>query len=231
MDRWWLESAHEGLFIEDLSISVQWTYIYTQVYLPTIEGHVLSEMIQALYALIDFVCVAQHDIIDSDDLDTLDDVLEQFHKYHESFWECSICPTGFNLSRQHSHIHYHRIIWAFSALNGLCSSITESKHIKAVKEPWQCSNYFEALSQMLWQTNGLTSWQSQVLTLLAAKFWKDRVYHIFSKNLVQLLWTPCAFVLTETYTNDRAQHKQRHSGWACCHSTTKWWCMQHCHWT
>ena len=60
--------------------------LYThQVYLPTIEGHVLSEMIQALYALIDFVCIAQHDIIDSDDLDTLVDVLEQFHKYHKSF--------------------------------------------------------------------------------------------------------------------------------------------------
>ena len=85
MDRWWLESAHEGLFIEDLSISVQWTYIYTQVYLLTTEGHVLSEMIQALCALIDFVYIAWHDVIDSDDLDTLDDALEQFHKYRKSF--------------------------------------------------------------------------------------------------------------------------------------------------
>ncbi|THH10643.1 hypothetical protein EW146_g8310 [Bondarzewia mesenterica] len=37
----------------------------------------------------------------------------------------------------------------FGAPNGLCSSITESKHIKAVKEPWRRSNHFNALGQML----------------------------------------------------------------------------------
>src|SRR5882762_245366 len=38
---------------------------------------------------------------------------------------------------------------AVCAPNGLCSSITESKHIEAVKEPWRRSNHFNALSQML----------------------------------------------------------------------------------
>ncbi|KAI6039388.1 hypothetical protein EDC04DRAFT_3090248 [Pisolithus marmoratus] len=37
----------------------------------------------------------------------------------------------------------------FGASNGLCSSITESKHIKAVKKPWRCSNHFKVLGQML----------------------------------------------------------------------------------
>ena len=37
----------------------------------------------------------------------------------------------------------------FGAPNGLCSSITESKHIKAVKEPYRWSSHFEALGQML----------------------------------------------------------------------------------
>ena len=45
--------------------------------------------------------------------------------------------------------HYIDRIWDFGAPNGLCSSITESKHIKAVKEPWRRSNRFEALGQML----------------------------------------------------------------------------------
>ena len=40
-------------------------------------------------------------------------------------------------------------IWEFAAPNALCSSITESKHIKAVKEPWRRSNRYEALEQML----------------------------------------------------------------------------------
>ena len=32
---------------------------------------------------------------------------------------------------------------------GFCSSITESKHIKAVKEPWRRSSRYKALGQML----------------------------------------------------------------------------------
>ncbi|KAG2739040.1 hypothetical protein P692DRAFT_201842704 [Suillus brevipes Sb2] len=36
-----------------------------------------------------------------------------------------------------------------SAPNSLCSSITESKHIKAIKEPWRQSSRYNALSQML----------------------------------------------------------------------------------
>ena len=46
-------------------------------------------------------------------------------------------------------VHYSRLIRMFGAPNGLCSSITESKHIKAVKEPWRRSNRYNALGQML----------------------------------------------------------------------------------
>ena len=45
--------------------------------------------------------------------------------------------------------HYNYPIRQFSAPNGLCSSITESKHIKAVKWPYRCTNRFQALGQML----------------------------------------------------------------------------------
>ena len=60
-----------------------------------------------------------------------------------------MCAEGFNLPSQHSLTHCVQLICAYGAPNGLCSSITESKHIKAVKEPWQHSNHFQALSQML----------------------------------------------------------------------------------
>ena len=53
------------------------------------------------------------------------------------------------MPRQHSIIHYYALIRLFGAPNGLCSSITESKHIRAVKEPWRRSNRNEALGQML----------------------------------------------------------------------------------
>jgi len=41
------------------------------------------------------------------------------------------------------------MIRLFGAPNGLCSSITEVKHIKAVKEPWRQSNHNKPLKQIL----------------------------------------------------------------------------------
>ena len=45
--------------------------------------------------------------------------------------------------------HYRFLIQDFGAPNGLCSSITESKHIKAVKKPWRRSSKHGALAQIL----------------------------------------------------------------------------------
>ena len=45
--------------------------------------------------------------------------------------------------------HYIDMIQLFGAPNGLCSSITELKHIKAVKEPYRHSNRNQPLGQML----------------------------------------------------------------------------------
>lgn len=58
-------------------------------------------------------------------------------------------PDGFSLPWQHSMLHYRWMIQLYGSPNGLCSSITESKHIQAVKLPWHRSNKFNALGQML----------------------------------------------------------------------------------
>jgi hypothetical protein len=77
------------------------------------------------------------------------DALRRFHRHCEIFWASGVRPDGFNLPRQHSLTHYIKLIWEYGLPNGLCSSITESKHIKAVKEPWRCSSRFNALPQIL----------------------------------------------------------------------------------
>jgi hypothetical protein len=123
--------------------------IYGQVYLPAIEGHVPREMVQTLRAFLEFCYIARRNVIDSVSLKELDDALSRFHCYRVIFQECGVRTDGFALPRQHSLIHYFSLIRAFGAPNGLCSSITESKHIKAVKEPWRRSSRFEALGQML----------------------------------------------------------------------------------
>ena len=46
-------------------------------------------------------------------------------------------------------VHYYDHIKNFGSPNSLCSSITESKHIAAVKCPWRRSNKHAALPQML----------------------------------------------------------------------------------
>ncbi|KIM77450.1 hypothetical protein PILCRDRAFT_76723, partial [Piloderma croceum F 1598] len=120
-----------------------------KVYLPAIEGHVPNEMMQAIRAFLEFCYIARRDIHDTHSLAALDDALQRFHHHREIFWASGVRVEGFNLPRQHSLIHYVKLIRAYGAPNGLCSSITESKHIKAVKEPWRRSNRFDALSQML----------------------------------------------------------------------------------
>ena len=120
-----------------------------QVYLPAIDGHVPDEMVQTFCAFLDFCYIARRDIHDTRSLAALDEALQRFHQHREIFRTSGVRPNGFNLPRQHSLLHYLKLIRALGAPNGLCSSITESKHIKAVKEPWRRSNRFDALSQML----------------------------------------------------------------------------------
>ncbi|KAF8224104.1 hypothetical protein L208DRAFT_1513386 [Tricholoma matsutake] len=120
-----------------------------KVYLPAIEGHIPDEMVQAMRAFLEFCYIARRDIHDTHSLTALDDALQQFHHHREIFRTSGVHANSFNLPRQHSLIHYVKLICAFGAPNGLCSSIMESKHIKAVKEPWRCSSHFKALGQML----------------------------------------------------------------------------------
>jgi hypothetical protein len=65
-----------------------------------------------------------------------------------------------------------KLVHNYGALNGLCSSITESKHIKAVKEPWWHSSCYEALSQML-----LTNQCLDKLAAAQADFAECRMLH------------------------------------------------------
>lgn len=86
--------------------------------------------------------------IDEHTLHAIAGAIERFHQERTIFITSGI-RDNFCLPRQHSIVHYCHLIRQFGAPNGLCSSITESKHIKAVKEPWRRSSRFEALGQML----------------------------------------------------------------------------------
>jgi hypothetical protein len=121
-----------------------------QVYLAAIAGHVPDGMLKCLSAFLDFCYIARRNAISHDGLLQLRDALARFHFYREIFiGTAGVKGDRISLPRQHSLKHYLRSIRLFGSPNGLCSSITESKHIKAVKEPWRRSNRFRALAQML----------------------------------------------------------------------------------
>ncbi|KAF8877778.1 hypothetical protein BD779DRAFT_1448216, partial [Infundibulicybe gibba] len=119
------------------------------VYLPAISGHVPPQMVRALSAFLDFCYLVRRNIINKATLDVIDDALARFHRDQIIFEEVGVQSHGFSLPCQHSMMHYCFLIEMFGVPNSLCSSITESKHIKAVKEPWHHSSHFHALGQML----------------------------------------------------------------------------------
>ncbi|KAF8806795.1 hypothetical protein BYT27DRAFT_7256797 [Phlegmacium glaucopus] len=103
-----------------------------KVYLPAIHGLMDPDVVKCVSAFLNFCYLAQRSDFDRNTLDTLNNALHHFHTYCE-----------------HSLVHYRVNIQDFGAPNGLCSSITESRHITAVKKPWRRSSRFEALGQML----------------------------------------------------------------------------------
>ena len=125
---------------------------FIQVYLPALEGHVPDNVIRTFCAFFEFCYIVRRNIITDDTLVELQDALSRFHWYCEVFRDIGVCPDGFALPRQHSLTHYKSLIRLFGAPNGLCTSITKSRHIMAVKKPWWCSNKHNALGLIL-QTN------------------------------------------------------------------------------
>ncbi len=119
-----------------------------QVYLSAIAGHVPDKMVQAIAAFLDFCYFVRRPVIDQQTIHKIEDALNRFHT-HRTIFKTTGVRTSFSLPRQHSLKHYIWAIQQFGAPNGLCTSITESRHITAVKEPWRRSNRFEALGQML----------------------------------------------------------------------------------
>ena len=146
-----------------------------QVYLPAITGHVPDEMVKAISAFLEFCYLVRRSVINEDTLDAIDNALARFHDHREIFRHVGV-RDQFNLPRQHSLVHYRQMIQMFGAPNGLCSSITESKHIKAVKKPWRRSNKNMPLSQML-TTN------QRVDKLAAARVHYD-ASHMLSRSML-----------------------------------------------
>jgi hypothetical protein len=118
--------------------------------MSAIEGFIPRDVVRCFHAYLDFCYIARMSVLTRATLDRVDDALERFHKYRTIFQQLGVRDpslSGFSLPRQHSMVHYH--IENFGAPNGLCSSITESKHITVVKRPWRRSSRYNAIKQIM----------------------------------------------------------------------------------
>jgi hypothetical protein len=106
-------------------------------------------MVYMIQSFLEFCYIAWHNIIIEKTLSDLEEALARFCEHQAVFQEEGIQVAGFLLPRQHSMNHYPAMICLYGAPNGICSSITEVKHIEAVKEPWCWSNRNKPLKQML----------------------------------------------------------------------------------
>ncbi|KAJ6563752.1 hypothetical protein B0H10DRAFT_2445344 [Mycena sp. CBHHK59/15] len=126
----------------------QWTGDDSKALMKAVAGYLPSDMMKALLAFMEFCYIVRHNTISAPDLITIKNALDRFHHYRQAFIDCGVC-TDISLPCQHSLVHYIPSICLFASPNGLCSSITESKHIKAVKELWRRSSRYKALPRML----------------------------------------------------------------------------------
>jgi hypothetical protein len=107
-------------------------------------------MLCAFRAFLDFCYTARRAYLTDSHLEELDKALAEFQQYRRVFAKRED-ETGHWITapRQHSMVHYRHITELFGAPNGLCSLITESKHIVAVKKPYRRTNHHQPLAQMI----------------------------------------------------------------------------------
>ena len=103
----------------------------------------------AIAAFTDFCYLVCRSHIDEASLQALDKALVNFHHHRQIFSDSGVCSETISLPRQHALMHYHHHIEEFGAPVGLCTSITENKHISAVKKPYRKSSHNQPLGEML----------------------------------------------------------------------------------
>ncbi|KAF7436245.1 hypothetical protein PC9H_003074 [Pleurotus ostreatus] len=119
-----------------------------KVYLAAICGHVPAEMVRSITAFVNCCYLVRRNSISTKDLQRFRLHLADFHHYRQIFLDKNV-RSDLSLPRQHALMHYADGIELFGSPNGLCTSITESKHIPAIKQPWRRSNRNKPLKQML----------------------------------------------------------------------------------
>jgi hypothetical protein len=119
-----------------------------QVFVSNVEGFVPPEIVRCGRELLECLYRIRADEHDDNSLAELAEHERLYVQLREIFRTTGV-REDFNLPRQHGLFHFLPNIKRFGSANGLCTTLTESKHRKVIKEPWRRSSHYEALLQML----------------------------------------------------------------------------------
>ena len=184
------------------------------MYLPAIVGIVHDDIITTMSAFLDFCYLVRRYTITASTLDQIKASLDHFHQFRQIFIAKGI-RDNFSLPRQHAMVHYPTMIPLFAAPSGLCSSITENKHIYAVKETWRRSNRNDPLGQMITANQRLSK-------LIASRADFER-RGMLDDSLAEASWRALRDVLRKNmsesdtddaekiHTSSRGEHRHRRS--------------------
>ncbi|KAH9923725.1 uncharacterized protein BXZ73DRAFT_91410 [Epithele typhae] len=119
-----------------------------KVLLPALVGLVPDDVVECVRVFLDFAYLARLSVHTSETVARMEELLQEFCVLRTVFIEAGV-RDDVSLPRQHGLFHFPQAIILFGALIRLSTSITESKHIEAVKRPWRASNRSDALPQVL----------------------------------------------------------------------------------
>jgi len=121
--------------------------------LPLPHGQVPTQVLRAVWVLLDFLYLAQFRSHTTDSIHCLKDSLTHFHENKVVFTDLSIWGH-FNIPKIHSLMHYGPSIALFGTTNNYNTKQTKCLHIDFTKDAYCASNHKDKLPQM-------TTWLSQ----------------------------------------------------------------------
>lgn len=117
------------------------------VNLPLPGGQSPIYIIQAIWALLDFLYLAQYQTHTADTLSCLDDALSQFHDNKDIFINLG-ARTQFKFPKLHSLIHYVSSIKLFSTMDNYNTEQSKRLHIDFTKDAYCTTNHKDEYPQM-----------------------------------------------------------------------------------
>ncbi|KAF8256689.1 hypothetical protein EI94DRAFT_1774920 [Lactarius quietus] len=119
-----------------------------KVFLAAVAGYIPSAMVRCIVSFMDACYIACRNAIDSPSLKRFWDHIQTFHQLRDVFIEAGV-RVKISFPCQHALSHFYHAIHQLGSPNGLCSSITESKHIPATKDTWRRSSKNNPMGQMV----------------------------------------------------------------------------------